>query len=136
MSRWLNISRSLICALLSLAATTALSDLPDTPDDRVKFFATCTGRLSAVIEHQWHHDGPGSEQTEARRAVFVDLINALMPYVDRIDSRSILSLRVHAKLAHAQLLQQILNASDPRISARAKRVAQSYLSQCEAVLLS
>ena len=61
------------CVLaLSLSPGVAMS----AQDDLVSTFATCTGRLSALMEHQWLMDTSRADDTRDRRARMVDLLEA------------------------------------------------------------
>ena len=61
----MGILRTIVFSVLSLlSAGTALAS--DTP---LHTFASCAGRLSAVMEHQWLMRDPASEQTDAAWAL-------------------------------------------------------------------
>ncbi len=57
----LTLSLILLCQALVASAQT-------NPSDPLYLFATCTGRLSAMVEHQWLLSDPGSDETATLRA--------------------------------------------------------------------
>ena len=118
---------ALICALAAPLAARAGTDIPDDP---LHFFATCAGRLSALMEHQWLVDGPASEVTKARRAAVLEVVEAMMP--PGSETR-VMAWRVEAKAAHAMLLGQS-RQGDPAAMARAARRAQALETACTAYL--
>lgn len=118
---------ALLCAL---SAPLAAQAQPDIPDDPLRFFASCAGRISALMEHQWIVDGPASEATKARRADILDLVTALTPPGEEAQ---VMGWRVEAKAAHAALLAQTLYG-DPTTTARAAHRAALLHDQCMAFL--
>lgn len=118
---------ALFCALAAPVAAQAEGDVPDDP---LRFFATCAGRMSALMEHQWIVDGPASDVTKAQRAELLDLVAALTPPGQ--ESR-VMGWRVAAKAAHAALLSQARHG-DAAATVRAARQALSLQDQCMAVL--
>lgn len=103
------------------------------PTDPVALFATCAGRLSALMEHQWMFDGPGSEQTQMQRAHMIDMLDAVR---GPGDGRAVLSMRIEAKMAQAALLTRATFNDDPRDMRRAKRLASQRVEECTGFLLS
>lgn len=102
-------------------------------DNHLQTFATCAGRLSAVMEYQWMFDGAASEQTKAQRAAVLDLIGAIMPS-DR--GRDVLQWRISAKLAQSALLTRATFNDDPVDAAWAQRTAARLTQECTGMLLS
>ena len=100
--------------------------------DALTLFATCTGRLSALMEHQWLTDGPQSEETARTRARMIGLLETVMPPGAGAE---VLHRRIEAKMAQAALLGQATFATDPRRAATARRLAALQLAQCERPLL-
>lgn len=87
-----------LCALFCL---TLLQAAPAWADD-LRIFATCTGRLSALMEHQWLMQDPAADRTEAERDAFADLVQAIaLPG----QARMAMALRIEAKAAMASALQ-------------------------------
>ena len=105
----------------------------DTAEDRLIGFATCAGRLSALMEFQWLTHDPEAERTEAQRANLIDILDAVMP-PDR--GRQVLHWRVEAKMAHAALLQRGRFNQDPADALWARRLAAEQTDRCRAYLLS
>jgi hypothetical protein len=118
---------ALLCALAAPAAVQAQTDIPDDP---LRFFATCTGRLSALMEHQWLVDGPASDATKARRASLIEVVEAMMPPGSEAQ---VMAWRVEAKAAHATLLGQSRHGT-PAAMARAAHQAQALEAACTAYL--
>jgi len=87
--------RHLFCLYLMLAAGMAHGD-------DLKTFALCTGRLSALMEHQWLMQDAGADRTRAQRDAFADLITAVAA---PSQIRRSMALRIEAKAATAAALQ-------------------------------
>jgi hypothetical protein len=97
--------------------------------DPMRLFATCTGRLSALMEYQWLVQDPDADRTETLRDAMAELLVAAMPP----DGAShAMDLRLQAKAAEAQLLQQALG----RDGAWALALAKRQVANCTALLLS
>ncbi len=101
--------------------------------DPLRIFATCTGRLSALMEFQWMFDGPLSEQTEAERARMIDLIDTIMPPEK---GRDVLAWRINAKYAQSRLLTRARFASDSHDATWAAEQSERMISECRALMLS
>ena len=114
----------------ALSAPLAAQAQTDIPDDPLRFFASCAGRMSALMEHQWIVDGPASDATKARRADILDLVAALTPPGQEAQ---VMGWRIEAKAAHAALLAQSRHG-DPVATARATRHATALQDQCTAFL--
>ena len=106
--------------------------LPLAPDNPVVLFATCVGRLSAMMEHQWMFDGAGSERTEAQRAAMIGLLEAVRP-ADA--GRQVLHLRIEAKMAQAALLTRATFNPDAEEARRALMLAEMRVAECTGLLL-
>ena len=89
--------------LFSVLAITVALAAPARANDHqhLRTFATCAGRLSAVMEYQWMFDGPASERTKLQRAVVLDLIAAV---IEPEQGRDVLHWRISAKQAQSALL--------------------------------
>lgn len=122
----------LALAALSLPAPPALA-LPGDGTDPAITFATCTGRLSAQMEHQWIVDPPASDRTRDQRARMIELLDAV---TSPGEGRRVLNRRVEAKMAQAQLLTRARYDAHPAQAARAQRLADRELSACLSLLLS
>lgn len=112
--------------VLSGLAGPALSIDGTEPGAHLKVFATCAGRMSAQMEHQWLFE-THSEQTEARRDAVLDILAAMMP-ADA--GRQVLNWRIDAKMAHASLLTRASFNADTAEARRASRMATQYISEC------
>ena len=101
--------------------------------DVVWTFASCTGRLSAQMEHQWLMQSPGADQTESRRETMITLLEATM-HPD--EGPTVLSWRVEAKLAQSQLLTRATFNSDTDDATWARNRAEAEIAACNGLLLS
>lgn len=118
---------ALICALAAPPAARAQGDIPADP---LHFFATCAGRMSALMEHQWIVDGPASEATRTRRAALLDLVTALTPPGQEVQ---VMGWRVAAKAAHAALLARSRHGTAASTTSAARQAA-TLQDQCMAFL--
>lgn len=100
-----------------------------THPDALHLFATCAGRLSALMEYQWLVQDPEADATEARRDAMVDVLEAAMP---KGSAALALDLRLQAKAAEAALLHQAL----ARDGAWALALARAQVADCTALLTS
>lgn len=94
-------------------------------------FAVCTGRFSAEMEHAWLM-GAEADTAQDRRAVFLSLLDAATPQDQR---RHALSVRIDAKLAHAQILTQATFGQGNVRAVWALRRAKIGRDACETLLL-
>ena len=109
-------SRICIFALLS-----CLAALPGRAED-LRTFAICAGRLSALMEHQWVMQEPGSEQTQRQRDAFVDLVAALAPAGPQA-----MALRLEAKVATAEALRAATFRHQPQARLRVEALVRACL---------
>lgn len=116
-----------LCALLSLAAPAEASD------DLATTFATCTGRLSALMEHQWLMSDAAADATRARRAQMEALLLSVMQ--PGAGERT-LARRIDAKAAMAALLARVDFNDNPADSAWAATRVELQISACDSLLLS
>ena len=123
-----------ITALLALSATHAAA-LPNDPTEQAQMFAGCAGRYSAVAEHARMFDGLVSEEAEARRDVFLILLDAVLPDADSVAEHLPLAWRIDAKAAHAALLATAVLGAYPERSARADELAKTYIAHCDRLIL-
>lgn len=124
--------RNLSCGLVLGLAGLAQPGLAQTSPDPVPLFATCTGRLSAVMEFQWLLGDPAADRTQARRDEMEALLLAATP--DTQASRA-MQLRLEAKFATAQLLRQGLSGGPEAMARNAARV-ERLLAACRGLILS
>ncbi|WP_108886449.1 hypothetical protein [Pseudoprimorskyibacter insulae] len=89
------------------------------------------------MEHQWMFDGAASEATEARRAGFLDILDAVRDQAEAegINGSTLLSWRIDAKMAQAELLQRATFARTPREKRMAEVTSQQLLTQCASLLV-
>lgn len=117
---------AMICGTQALAA-------PDLSRDPARFFATCLGRFSATMEHEWLM-GRDGEQARDQRAMFETLLEVVAP--DSALSRAdILHMRIEAKFAQAKLLQVASFHTDARQKRYAAGLARREIGSCAALLL-
>ena len=126
--------RTLIAGLILIHLVQALPLCAQTPGFQtpLRLFATCTGRLSALMEYQWLVQDPQSDLTEARRDQMADLLEAAL---SKGEEATAMDLRLQAKVAEAQLLHRALFGS-PDQAAWAWSLAQRQVADCTALLLS
>ena len=122
-----NILRAVPClALLAGALPLRADPLPALPQ-----LAACTGRLSALMEHQFLADGPASEATRRQRDGLADILAAVTPAGAEV---RVMAWRVEAKAAHAALLRQARFGPDPGGLAALR--AERLVVRCTGLLLS
>lgn len=123
--------------LASLFLAAPGNALPATMEERVKVFAQCTGRFSALMEHQWMFDGDASEETALRRADFNAMLDAVLPLaLERgLTGTTALHWQLEAKMAQAVLLQQAVFGQNPARAQAAARSAANHLELCNHLLL-
>ncbi len=100
---------------------------------QLQTFATCAGRLSAVMEYQWMFDGDASERTKVQRATVLELISAIM---DPQMGRQVLSWRLSGKQAQNQLLTRGTFNDDAQDATWAMAQALRFEQECTGLLLS
>ena len=115
--------------ILLLQTTSAFAQTPAT--DPLYLFATCTGRFSALIEHQWLLSDPASDQTDHLRRDMIDLMEAALP--DTPDPR-VMQWRLEAKVAAATLLQRADFGPTKAQQATARRQFDALIGGCRALL--
>lgn len=133
-----------MCGLRKLATAAILAALPGgtaafpvSPAQRLEVFATCAGRFSATMEHQWLVDPEASEATAAQRAGFDDLVAAVTPDARAwgVPEAMAMHWRVAAKAAQRELLMLASFGTDPRGAARARDLAAARLAECDGLLV-
>jgi hypothetical protein len=92
--------------------------------DPLRTFAICTGRLSALMEHQWLMQDPAADQTQKQRDAFTDLLSSVQAPGQ---ARRSLALRIEAKAATAQALQRAEFAGHPVLRLRVMAQVKSCL---------
>ena len=117
--------RTLACLALPLLAQPVAAE-----EAALRLFATCTGRLSAVMEHQWLIGGPGSEATQAARDAMEGLVQAATPPGDEA---RVMGWRVEAKLAQKALLARAAFGGTGQEGAATR--AEALVAECRGLLL-
>ena len=126
--------RSLKTIALFLVLTSALAAPARAADhSQLQTFATCAGRLSAVMEYQWMFDGDASEQTKRHRATVLELISAIM---EPDMGRQVLQWRLSGKRAQSVLLTRATFNQDTHDAAWAREQAELFERGCTSLLLS
>lgn len=125
MSNLRTLSLCLLCAAQPVAA------FENTLDPQLQFFASCAGRLSATMEHQWNYDTASADITRTRRAHMIDLVSATMP---EDSGRDVLMVRIEAKHAQARLLRRAVINRDQDDANWAHSRANALLQDCTSVL--
>lgn len=107
-----------------------------------RYFAACVGRLSAQLEHERLFQTEHSRETEAQRAVMIDLLNAILPSPEAdpdtqttsetTTGRQVLAWRIEAKVAHAGLLTRATFRNDPWAAGR----AMDMIHACTSIMIS
>lgn len=121
--------------MVSLALPVQAGTLPLAPqpgEEQLYQFASCTGRLSALMEHQWLIDGPESERTAREVAAMATLVQAILPTGQ---GRRVLNWRIEAKVAQRALLMQADFGTDLPLRKKAKARTEVLLGACRALLL-
>ena len=123
--------KTFVFLVLFLAAEAGLA-LPQSPSERAQFFAICAGRFSALAEHQRLFDGAASEAADAQRREFDTLLEAVLP--DARDwgmpGNMVLSWRLTAKMAQAELLHRSVFQRDDMIAEHSRRAADRLFAEC------
>lgn len=101
-------------------------------DDPIRLFASCAGRMSAVMEHQWLTDGPASEVSQRLRDGHLALLEAV---VSSDDAATAMNWRIDAKGAQAALLTLATFGATPTVRDRARLQAEALVATCSALLL-
>lgn len=114
-----------------LAFLTLLAPAPIKADieDPLQYFASCAGRLSAQMEHEWLLSNGNPDQTEDHRTAMLDLLFATM---GPDDGRQVLAWRIEAKVAHASLLTRATFREDTWAAQRATQMVQA----CTSIMMS
>lgn len=100
---------------------------------QLQTFATCAGRLSAVMEYQWMFDGDASERTKEQRTTVLELMSAIM---DPQMGRQVLSWRLSGKQAQYVLLTRGTFNEDAEDATWAMSQASYFEKECTGLLLS
>jgi hypothetical protein len=126
------LKRSVLAALALLGSGAMAASAAD---DEIgpRYFAVCTGRLSAQLAHEWLVQSDRAAETEQHRAHLLDILAAVSTPDAEIQ---LMAARIDAKAAHAALLRRATFGSDSEDRAWATRIADQHLRSCTALLLS
>lgn len=115
--------------LLAFLALSAPAPAQADIENPLRYFASCAGRLSAQMEHEWLLADQNSDQTESHRAAMISLLDATM---GPDDGRQVLAWRIEAKAAHSQLLTRATFREDTWAKDRAVQMVQA----CTSIMMS
>ena len=124
------LTRPLLAATLALLPVTLKAD-QFSPDTQLHIFATCAGRLSAVVEYEFMEAGAPSAEAQRSHDAVIALVAAVM---SQDQSRAVLNWRTSAKRAQFNLLRRS-QARNPEDAAWAARRAQALTQECAALVL-
>lgn len=100
-------------------------------------FSECAGRYSAVVEHDRLFSGIASETAEDRRALFVTLLDAVLPdaLAYGMPEQQSMSWRIEAKAGHARLLSAAVFGMRKTEATNAREAASRYIANCDRFIL-
>lgn len=124
---------SIVLSLMASSGTATTRDSTQLASD----FATCAGRMAAVIEHG-DTLGLGPAQVAAHHAVFSDLLDAVTPdaALAGLDAHALREAERAAKFGQWVLLQTAAYTFDARQARAATSMARRNIAMCEMMLLS
>ncbi|TNE65957.1 MAG: hypothetical protein EP336_11340 [Rhodobacteraceae bacterium] len=102
-------------------------------DPLAREFAYCIGRLSATMEHQWLLSDPASDLTERQRGAMISLLETVSP---PDQGGALMTLRLSAKFAHADLLRRAAFEQDPAHAETTQKYAGNALGRCRSLILT
>jgi hypothetical protein len=100
------------------------------PAELTQRIAQCTGRMSAEMEFAWL-SGQSGDQARLFRSHLEDVLDAISLPGEGV---SILSMRIEAKMAHANLLTRSRFNDDRDDARRAAMLATQFAQGCRALL--
>ena len=100
-------------------------------DTQLHTFATCAGRLSALVEYEWMAEGAPSEEAQKYHDAAIALVAAV---ISDDKSRDVLNWRTSAKQAQFNLLLRT-QAQNREDAAWAAQRAQLLTRECTELLL-
>lgn len=95
---------------------------PGAADPLLRQFAVCTGRFSALVEHQWLVDGPASEGSAVMRDSLWSLVEAL---AGAQETKAAMGWRVEAKAGQKALLARAHFTGDRAAEMRSAQLLQA-----------
>ena len=106
---------------LAALAVGIVAGSPATADPLLRDFAVCTGRFSALVEHQWLVDGPASDASARARDSLWALVEAVAGPGEALTA---LNWRIEAKVAQKALLHRAWFAADRAAEQRSAQLLQ------------
>jgi hypothetical protein len=107
---------------LAALAVGLVTHCPAGADPLTRMFAVCTGRYSALVEHQWLVDGPASESSARQRDSLWAVVEAVaLPE----EAKAALAWRIEAKVAQRALLDRALFNGDAAAEKRSAQLLQA-----------
>jgi hypothetical protein len=113
--------RSLETFLAALTVATGVGG-PAGADALFRDFAVCTGRYSALVEHQWLVGGPESGHSARVRDALWTLVEAVAAPEE---SPAAMALRIEAKAGQKALLSRAFFAGDRAAEVRSAQLLQA-----------
>lgn len=107
---------------LAAFAFGVLGTSPAMADPLLREFAVCTGRFSALVEHQWLVDGPASEVSARQRDDLWALVEAV---AEPAEAQVASNWRIEAKVAQKALLDRAWFATDRVAEKRSAQLLQA-----------
>lgn len=102
--------------------TLGMCSTPAAADPLLRDFAICTGRYSALVEHQWMVDGPASEQSARVRDALWSLVEAV---AGPEEATAAMGWRVEAKAGQRALLAPAWLSHDHAAEVRSAQLLQA-----------
>jgi hypothetical protein len=106
---------------LAALAVGFVTGSPATADRLLRDFAVCTGRYSALVEHQWLVDGPASDASAGTRDSLWALVKAV---AGPGEAATAMTWRIEAKVAQKALLDRAYFAKDQVAEKRSAQLLQ------------
>jgi hypothetical protein len=107
---------------LAALAVGFVTGSPATADPLLRDFAVCTGRFSALVEHQWLVDGPASNASAGVRDNLWALVEAV---AGPGEAATAMNWRIEAKVAQKALLDRAFFALDRVAEKRSAQLLQA-----------
>lgn len=102
--------------------TLGMCNTPAAADPLLRDFAICTGRYSALVEHQWMVDGPASEQSARVRDALWSLVEAV---AGPGEAQAAMGWRIEAKAGQRALLARAWLNDDQAAEVRSAQLLQA-----------
>ena len=118
---------------LSVTVGTAVIATSAANADMLETFASCTGRLSAEVEHAWLMGAGEVDYLTHQRSEFIALLTAVTP---PDQNRQALAIRIDAKMAHSEILTLATFSRDNAQMDWALKQAARHIRGCTELLLT